>query len=131
MCHNSNNIINPFTMSNKDQNTSNNIRFIVFQAMHNIYNGYHQSYPVMCLITQDSLTILESKMRLRSLQSLAFTGRHSAYKHKTTKIRNHKEKYEKWKRIRDFYINQIECSKLKVEACPPNGSITTRWRLKP
>ena len=39
------NIINPFIKSNKDynkdQNASNNIRFIVFQAMHNIYNGYH------------------------------------------------------------------------------------------
>ena len=36
------NIINHFIKSNKnhnkDQNTSNNIRFIVIQAMHNIYN---------------------------------------------------------------------------------------------
>ena len=60
----------------------------------------------MCLTTQDSLTILESKMRLRSLQGLAFTRGLSAYKHKTTKIRKHKKstkpgkEYEIWTSIK-------------------------------
>ena len=97
------NIINPFI---KSISHSNNIRFIVFQAMHNIYTGYHQSYPIMCLTTQDSLTSLKSTMRLRSIQSLAFTRGHSTYKHKTTKIRNHNKntkngkEYEIWTSVK-------------------------------
>ena len=97
-----NNIINHFIKRNKDQNTLNNIYFIVFEAMHNIYIGYHQSYSIMCLTTQDSLTSLNSKMRLRSLQGLAFTRGLSAYKCKTTKIRKHKEKIRKTEKNTKF-----------------------------
>ena len=101
-----NNIINLFIKSNKDQNTSNNIRFIVFQAMHNIYIGYHQSYLIMCITSQDSLTSLKSKMRLRSFQGFAFTRGLFAYKHKQPKYeiirKNSKngKKYEIWTSIK-------------------------------
>ena len=99
--------------------------------MHNIYIGYHQSYPIMCLTTQNSLTSLKSKMRLRSLQSLVFTRGLFAYKHKTTKIWKHKEKYENGEEYDIFGTIKIECPKLKISACPPYGGITTPWELKP
>ena len=102
-----NNIINPFTKSNKDKKISSNIRSIVFQAMHNLYIGYQQSYPIMCLTIQDSLTSLKSKMRLRSLQSFAFTRGLSAYKYKTSKIRKHKKEYENGNEYATLKINQI------------------------
>ena len=68
----------------------------------------------MCLTTQDSFTILDSKMRLHSLQGLAFARGFSAYKYNQPKYEIISQKYEKMEKIRDLDINRIECPKLKI-----------------
>ena len=84
----------------------------------------------MCFNNSKFTHKLKAKMRLSSLQGLAFIWGLSAYKYKTTKMRKPKEKYENGEEYATLDTIKIECPKLKISACPSYGGITTRWGLK-
>ena len=59
--HISNNIANPFIKSNKDQNTSNNIHLIVFQAMHKYIYQLSFNPTRLCVLTTQIHSQFESQ----------------------------------------------------------------------
>ena len=89
------NISNPFIKSNKDHNMDQNISttYVLSYSKPNISSIAVFINPTDYVFNIHKIhsQFLDSKMRLRSLQGLAFARGLSAYKHKTTKIRKHKE----------------------------------------
>ena len=97
------NISNTFIKSNMDRNMDQNTSTTYVLP----YSKPNISYIAVIINPTDYVfnihkihsQILDSKMRSRSLQGFAFTRGLSAYKHKTTRIRKHKQNYEKRKKI--------------------------------